>query len=421
MAIIKPFKGIRYNSARVSDLSTVITPPYDVIGPAEQEHYYHRSPYNIIRLEYGIVHRDDSVQDNRYNRAAATQRRWLADTVLLPEKEKVLYLYEQLFVHSGHTYHRTGIAAALHLEPYAGKVVLPHEETHSRPKSDRLELLRHCRANFSPIFSLFPDPEQKTGPLYTAVKQEPPLIDLSDDHGEIHRLWAVRNPAQIEAFAQILESLPVFIADGHHRYETALNYAQEAGAQFPGAGFVLAFLVSLQDPGLIILPTHRVLGGLSAEQISRLLQIVRGSFNVIERGKPAQLNVEQFVEELRAGGESAPALGLLLPGQSLLLTPKDSGDGELLDTVILKELILDHLFEGKAESLEQAVSYTRDAAEAREAVLDSGGKAVFIMNPTPIETVTARALRGEKMPQKATYFHPKLPSGLVIHHLELSH
>ncbi|MEW5783849.1 MAG: DUF1015 domain-containing protein [Bacillota bacterium] len=421
MATIKAFKGIRYNSDRVTDLSTVITPPYDVIGPAEQEHYYHRSPYNIIRLEYGTVRPEDCTQDNRYSRAAATQQRWLSDKILLPEKETVLYLYEQVFLHNGTTYRRTGIAAALHLEPYASKVVLPHEETHSRPKSDRLELLRYCRANFSPIFGLFTDPEQETGPLYAAVKQEPPLFEISGDHGESHRLWAIRNRAQIEALTQILAPRPVFIADGHHRYETALSYAQEAGAQVPGARFVLAFLVSLQDPGLIILPTHRVVGGLTAERIGRLLQIVGDYFHAIDRGSPADLNLERFVEEMRTGGESAPVLGLLLPGKALLLTPKTGGNGALLDTVILQNYILSPLFAGMAERLEQSLSYTRSTSEARQATLECGSKAAFIMNPMPIEAVTARALRGEKMPQKSTYFHPKLPSGLVIHHLELSH
>ena len=338
MATIKPFKGIRYNPALVENLSAVITPPYDVIDRAAQNRYYAQSPYNIIRLEYGVIRPGDDGHDNRYSRAAATLQRWLADQIVIVEETPVFYIYEQSFTFEGKKHLRTGIAAALKLEPYRSKVVLPHEETHSRPKSDRLALLRYCRANFSPIFGLFPDPGAEVKSMFARAKLQPPLLDITDENGERHLLRAVRETAQIEQFIKLIGAQPVFIADGHHRYETALSYAAEPGAPLPGGQFVLAFLFSLEDPGMLILPTHRLTGRLTPGQETFLQQILAEHFITNDRGNLRELNVDNFIRELRERGRNGAALGLFRRDQALILVPKESS-GQRLDTALLQELI----------------------------------------------------------------------------------
>lgn len=423
MTQIRPFKGIRYNREITGEPATVITPPYDVIGGREQELYYRRSPYNIIRLEYGRSRPDDRPGDNRYTRAAETIRRWLEEKVLVAEAEPAFYIHRQSFSHNGDNFHRTGLIAALKLEPYENKIVLPHEETMSLPKSDRLELLRSCRANFSPIFGLFPDPDRLLKKIAAPVLETEPLLEIAaDDIGQSHLLWAVREIGLQSKLAALLDPLPVYIADGHHRYETALHYAGECDMERePGSGFILANLVSLEDPGLVILPTHRLLEELSAEQYELLERILERHFQLLQRGVPEDLDPYAFTAEMEKRGEEYPCLGLITPGRAALLTPKKLPDGENLDVDILQQSIMRPLFGGAgAEALEQLLTFTHDAAEAVQAVIAGDAAGAFLLNPTPMDAVTERSLRGEVMPQKSTYFYPKLPSGLVIYHHDLS-
>ena len=419
MATIKPFKGILYHNGQ--DLSSVIAPPYDVIKPGEQELYYQKSRYNIIRLEYGLAASNDQAADNRYTRAAAAFQQWLAEGVLRCETKEMFYIYEQAFTIRNNRYHRTGLAVALKAESYRQKSVLPHEETLQKPKSDRLELLRHCRANFSPIFGLYSDPDSNIGSLISEIKLSRPLFQFSEPDGAGHTLWALPEPSTQTALTNLLSLQPVFIADGHHRYETALAFAEESDLSLhPGRNYLLAILVSLQDPGLIILPTHRMIAGLPVEKLTALTQIAPDHFTVFKRGKLKDLNLNAFLNEIKTKGISRPSLGMLTPDQALLLQAR-SGT-ETLDVSILQKLILDPLFAGSGSfSFEENISYIKDETEALEAVRGGKAQAAFILNPTPLAELTAHASRGEKMPQKSTYFYPKLPSGLIIHHLDLSH
>ncbi len=423
MAIIAPFKGLRFNTALAGDLSAAITPPYDVIKPHEQESFYQRSPYNMIRLEYGLTKVADNASDNRYTRAGATLQQWLHEGVLQPETERVFYVYEQSFSHLNNAYRRTGLVVSLHAEPYQNKSVLPHEETLQKPKSDRLELLRHCRANFSPIFGLYSDQGGEIGSILTAAKQSPPLFEISEPGGPGHTLWALPDSTNQKKLIELMTPLPVYIADGHHRYETALAYAEESDLEhYPGRGCILAFLVSLQDPGLVILPTHRILSGLPAEKASTLSRIARENFVLLERGNPVSLDTRVFLRELNELGAHKAALGVIMPDQALLLQLQEASGGENLDVSILKERLLEPLFQDMSPTAyEEHISYIHDETEALQAVISRKAQAAFILNATPMEEVTARAARGEIMPQKSTYFYPKLPSGLVIHHLDLSH
>lgn len=422
MAVIIPFKGIRFNLDRVGDLAAVITPPYDVIGPAEQELYYRRSPYNLIRLEYGKTGPEDNDSNNRYTRAAAALQAWLEEGVLLREEERLFYLFEQEFNYHHMLFRRTGIVAALKLEPYTNGVVIPHERTMAQPKFDRLQLLRHCRTNFSPIFGLFADQDGRLAEFSTPVRKTVPLSDFRADDGQRYRLWAVRGSSRQEALARLLAPLPVFIADGHHRYKTALRFARELNgnqALPPGSGYVLSVLTGLQDPGLLILPTHRLLHGLTAVQLEELPRIIAESFDTRVLGDLTKLEMRKFTALLEREGRSAPVIGLLLAGRAWLLTAKPGATGNNLDVITLQERILRPILQDTDPEL--YLTYTRDETEARQAVLSGAVQAAFILNPAPIERVTAHALQGEILPQKSTCFYPKLPSGLVLYHHTLSY
>ena len=421
MAVIVPFRGVRYNDKIIKDLAEVITPPYDVITAADQEQLYRHSPYNLIRLEYGKTFSRDRAGDNRYTRAAADLEAWLQEKVLLPEGRRSFYLYRQTFALQGRTFYRTGLIAALQLEPYSSKIILPHEDTLTSPKKDRLELLRSCRANFSPIFGLFSDPEQGFAEICSHLQQEAPLFEFTDRRGEKHTLWAVNGQQDRTALAQLIAPRQIFIADGHHRYDTALQYSREAGPESsPGSGYVLSVLVPLEDPGLVILPFHRLLAGFAADRLELLCANVDKYFAIEDRGHLKELNPTRFAAEIASRGEQAPAMGLLLPDRVMLLTLKERNASGELDVSLLKRLLLDPLFEGGAAP-ERHLDFAIDKDDAREAVLTGRAQAAFLLNPTPMEAVTARALKGENMPQKSTCFYPKLPSGLVIHHLDLSH
>lgn len=420
MAVIVPFRGVRYNEKVTGKLADVIAPPYDVITAEEQEQLYLQSPYNLIRLEYGKGFSGERAGDNRYTRAAADLKSWLQEKALLPEQRRSFYIYRQTFTVLGRTLHRTGLIAALKLEPYSSRVVLPHEDTLAAPKKDRMDLLRSCRANFSPIFGLFSDPEENFAGICNDVLQEKPLFHFDGGRGETHTLWAIQGK-EIEAPAALLAPKQIFIADGHHRYDTALQYAQEAGGdRSPGSRYVLAVLVPLEDPGLVVLPFHRLLAALRPQQLELLSENVERYFETAERGLLKELHMARFTAEIASRGKESPSMGLLLPRGAQLLTLKyKTGSGEL-DVSILKRLLLDPVLAGAA-CPEDHLDFVIDEEDAQNAVLTGEAQAALLLNPTPMEAVTERALKGENMPQKSTCFYPKLPSGLVIHHLDLSH
>jgi len=421
MAIITPFRGIRYNPKKIADLSAVIAPPYDVIDKQGQDVYYNLNPYNIIRLEYGRDSDKDHPGNNRYTRASQTFAKWLDQEILILENQPVFYLYQQSFHYQGTRYNRTGIIAALKVEPYHTGSILPHEQTLSLPKADRLELLRSCRANFSPIFTLFSDPENQIDRICDPLFNQPPLFEFSDQTGQTHRLWPVTDPRQQKALQELISPLPLLIADGHHRYETSLRFSQETSGP-PGYSHALTIMVSMHSPDLLILPTHRLLSGLSLRQVKALPEIVSRNFNLYPRGLPENLSGSDFLRELQQQGQTTPALGLVLPSQVYLLALKQPfSQQDRLDVTLLQDLVIKPLLEGTAEgTAERVTGYTTDQQEVIEAVVKGNSQAGFILNPTPVQEVVARAQRGEKMPQKSTYFFPKLPSGLVIYSLEKS-
>src|SRR6266566_4568042 len=275
MADVQPLRGIRYNSEVVSNLAQVITPPYDVISEEAQARYYAHSPYNIIRLELAMDEPGDTSLYNRYTRAASTFAEWRIHSILQQDATPGYYLYQQIFTHNAQTYTRTSLLARVRLEPWSARVVLPHEHTMAKPKDDRLKLLRACVTNLSPIMSLYNDPQGTIRRLLSSygVRAE---VQITDEANEEHLLHPITDEQQIALIQNFFAKRQLFIADGHHRYETALNYREEVRAMHrkldpkDAANFVLMALTDLDDPGLLVLPTHRLLFGLSEDALRTL-------------------------------------------------------------------------------------------------------------------------------------------------------
>ncbi|MEW5898591.1 MAG: DUF1015 domain-containing protein [Bacillota bacterium] len=448
MAIIAPIKGLRYNREKIRELADVITPPYDVINDKAQDDYYARHPYNIIRLEYGKTFPQDSEENNRYTRAAANFARWQECGVLVPEELPAVYYYEQEFIINGEKKVRSGFICGVKLEPYEKGVVLPHEETMPKHKADRLALMKACRANFSPIFALYIDRENAaTGVLRQAIKKTVPDINCTDENGETHHLWAVTDATAINQIQKIMADRQIFIADGHHRYETALNYKNEQEAcknrapagtyAEPAYHYVMMTLVNLYDPGLVILPAHRLVKNITGLDKSRLLAGLAENFTIEKFPlAPDYSNFKDFLRSLSDQAPAAPArrhvFGLYTGRGELYrltrcnnpplakLMPQDKSPAwQNLDVSVLQTLILEkHLgIDCARRAAADQISYTREEEGALREVDSGRFQLAFFLNPTQVEEVIAVASCGERMPQKSTYFYPKLVTGLVINKL----
>jgi uncharacterized protein (DUF1015 family) len=427
MAAIKPFKAIRYNPTLISDPGAVITPPYDVISAEEQDRLHQNSPYNIIRLEYGKTYPADNDSNNRYTRASDTLNKWLNAGILKADDEPLYYLYEQAYTYNSITYKRRGIVAALALESYQSKVVLPHELTMTGPKKDRLQLLSSSRTNISPIFTLFPDPEKRMADFFARLENDKPLFEAIEDSGQTHRLWAISDSALQADFTAYISEQPLLIADGHHRYETALKYYQDIqdtkGIIPPGAANILTFMVSTHDSGLLMLPTHRLLRGLSSKDINALHQAINDQFTTIDFGDPRQLDRQKYWQELVQQCRTKNGFGFITKESAGLLIPNGFASVDALPVSLLHDRILKPVLSAEegTEAINNTLGFSHDFPSSLDSVLSGNSDAAFILDTIPIDDVFDRASRGIIMPQKSTYFYPKLPSGVVLHHMELSY
>ena len=434
MPDIRPFRALRYDSASIGDPALVVAPPYDVIGPAEQERLLARHPANVVRLDLPREEpRDDP--DDRYRRAARTLAGWRSDGTLHKDPHPSIYVYEQAYRVPGTDVARTqrGFFARLRLEAFGpGSGVLPHERTLPGPREDRYKLLRATGVNSSPIVALYGDRVRRGGPVLDALASRVADLDIVDDDEVRHRLWAV--PADGDAavvVAPLLEAAaagPVTIADGHHRYETALRYRDErrmsrSCEEDPAFDYVLALFIDQSQP-LTILPTHRVLRGLGDDGVGVLLGRLDESFDVSRDISKVSLRERFESAGLAAGGEGRFGLwtragGVLLTARREMFAPSLPEGGPALRAldVTLLGLVLERLAGIDADGLAAgAVGYTKSAAEAIASVdagLD-GADAVFLLEPTPVASVLAVAAAGDVMPQKSTYFYPKALTGLVI-------
>jgi len=436
MAEIIPFRGVRYNLNLINDLSQVITPPYDVIDEKKQKYYYEKSPYNIIRLEYGQIFPQDDENNNVYTRAAWELKKWMEQEILHQEEQPALYLYEMGFQLGGEKYTRRGFFACVKVEDFHKKVILPHEETLSKPKEDRLKLLRACKANFSPIFGLFSDKEFVVEGAFKKL-QEKTIIDFQDEEGINHRLWAIKKGPEVNSIVSLLKDKQIFIADGHHRYETALEFSKEMGGK-EDYSYVLMGLVNLYNPGLVVLPTHRLVKNLSNFDLKSFLNKISTYFYLEEFSfqENDKFNVfEKLQEKLHKIGEKRNhAFGVYGGSNSFyLLTLKDkkvmdhfdldySPDWKDLDVSVLQVIIMENILEIKSTQRkeESNLTYKRDEKESIEEVDRGSHQLAFFLNPTRVEEIITVAGGGERMPQKSTFFYPKLITGLVINLLPVN-
>jgi uncharacterized protein (DUF1015 family) len=441
MAIIAPFRGIIYNQGKAGSIDTLVCPPYDIISPAEQQELYRKSPYNVIRLEYGLTSPADGDEDNRYTRAAAVLEEWSRSEVLQEGREGAFYVYEMEYKAGKGVKKLRGIICLVRIEDYDSGIVKPHETTLSGPKTDRLMLLRTCRATFSQIFSLFPDPAGNVAGLLAKVTGKPEM-EVKRGDGVTHRVWSLNDRNGIEAIARELADKPIFIADGHHRYDTALNYRNErrkAAGSFTGEegyNYVSMFLARLEDPGLTILPAHRALFNLADFDVRRFEDDLNKYFNIerIDFDKRSESkDLLTVLDTMAHRADHAHVFGMRVRGEHsyYLLTLRNEADMDALltdksqayrrlDVSILHHLIIDKLLGIKMEThkLGLNIEYIKDAEEADQRVHDNAAEIVFFMNPTKVREVKDVAAAGERMPQKATYFYPKLLTGLVMHRID---
>jgi len=425
LAEICPFPGIRYNQEVVGDLASVICPPYDIISPEEQRAYYQRSDYNVVRLEHGMESPEDTEADNKHSRASITFNQWLKDGILQDDPVPSFYIHEHTFTYQNTRKRRLGLIACVRLEPWENKVVFPHESTVSGIKSDRLELMRACSANFSPLLGLYEDPGQRVTKLLISHTKRKPLIGFTEA-GEMHKLWLSNEPEFVQRISHFLAPKPIYIADGHHRYETALTYRDEiqqstslrnSDAAF---NFVMMTLVSFSDPGLIALPVHRLVHGIPSQTLAGFRNQLETFFDM------ESLPLDKTgLPEVR--GATTSVLGLE-PGSLTTLRLRQSaslnnimpeGHSEVykkLNVSIVQHLITENLLgsSGKADG----IAYTPNAEQARSRIENGEYQLAFLLNPIPVTTIKAIANANDKMPGKSTYFYPKLPTGLVINRLE---
>lgn len=431
MADVQPLRGIRYSSTVISDLAQVVTPPYDVISEEDQARYYARSPYNIIRLELGKEEPGDTSLNNRYTRAAAIFGEWRINDILGQEVSPCYYLYQQIFNHGGQTYTRTSIIARVRLEPWSARVVLPHETTHSKAKDDRLRLLRACAANFSPIMSMYEDPQGRIRRLL-ASQAANVEVQITDEVNEQHRLHPFTDPTQFALIQNFFAERQLYIADGHHRYETALNYREEIREQRryvhenDAVNFVLMALIDVDDPGLLVLPTHRLLIGLSPEALSVFTSRQLAEYFTV-RELDTTAPGEAILGQLAQAGKEETSFVISTPEQNWLLRLNEQGKRRMeksghstawneLDVAVVHTLLLEALLNINQEDVTggKYIRYTRDALEALQAVKTGTAQVALLLNATRVRQIRDVAQADDRMPQKSTYFYPKLITGLVI-------
>jgi uncharacterized protein (DUF1015 family) len=433
MPEIQAFRGLRYDLGHVGSLSDVVAPPYDVIGPQLQDQLYKKHPANVIRL---ILNRDepgDDERNNRYSRAAQFLKNWRSEGVLFSESQPAIYVYHQVFTTGGRTFTRRGFMARTRLERFGEGNIFPHEETMAGPKQDRLLLTRACKANLSQIFCLYPDPAAEVQALLeTAIAGAAPL-EAVDHLGVVHHMWPLNDVATIARVAGLMGSKAIFIADGHHRYETACNYRDEliaAGGPLPPqhpANFVLMVCIGMSDPGLLVLPTHRLFRGPEAMTSVQLAAALGDSFETRPAGQGSKTANEVWEEIETADHQGTLGLysqndkcwllaSISAAGRAKLakLAAEHSTDWQGLGVSVLHRLVVETLLSGSGWPKPRYVHRIEEVVEG----LDTGefSLAALVM-PATVDHIRTISEHGERMPAKSTYFYPKLLSGLVINPL----
>lgn len=425
MASVKPFKALHYDPKKIS-IGNVVAPPYDVISADENKKLHERDPHNVIRLELGVPDPKNPPQDLVYANSANCLKEWIQDESLIKDSKDAFYIYEMNYHHPFRpkTLTRLSLFGALKLEPFENKVVFPHEKTHPTAKVDRMKLLKKTESNFSPIFGLYEDSSDTLDQIYESFKNKSPLYEFQDEKKTSHKLWVIDSEKEIQAVRKTFEGGGIFIADGHHRYETALNYALEKnGGKISGKNswdYVLTAFVRFHDPGLLVLPIHRVVLNTVSINKEALLGGLKKHFVV----SPVSQDKMQKVAE----GQVKEGFGMAFSESEcylLELRDKKSAAKEMppgkpatwykLDMTQVSRLILELLLKLNSEHLEETISYTANTEEAFGLLRDKNSPCVFFIRPIHPPVIKEICQSGELMPQKSTYFYPKFPSGLLIY------
>lgn len=437
MAKVVPFKGLRYNTEKFKDLDSVTAPPYDIISSDEQQELYNKDEYNVIRLDFGMEFESDDDENNKYTRSAAYLKKWIEEEILKYEDEPAFYIYEQIFqldMDESPTHSLKGIISLVQLEEFSKKIIIPHEETLKKAKRDRLGLMEATESNMSQIYSLYMDSDQAIADIISECSDGAPDISFTTKENVIQNVWIIKDNDMINQLSKKFENKQLFIADGHHRYETALHYRNmrheqdgtEVGTQ--PYDYTMMMLVSMDDSGLFVFPTHRMIKEVSnfSEQmtIGMLTDDFGASKIYFTEGDVADIittKLHNTVDEKRFAFYTGENYYYLLELKDVhVMDDMIEGKSDAykhLDVTILHKLILEKYFGIDEQSLanQEHIVYTKDAAEAVKRVDDGEFQCAFIINPTKVSEIKDISLANEKMPQKSTYFWPKLITGIVIY------
>lgn len=420
MAEIIPFKGILYNPQKVA-ASSVMSPPYDIVTPELKDDLYARNTHNIVRIDFGKDHDGDNERENRYTRALQFMNEWLREGIFIKDAEPSFYCYEATYKIDNQEKCLRGFLAAVRIEEVGTGHIHPHEMTYSKPKSDRLNILRYCNANTSPIFSLYSSKERRTSSIIDDIVRNEPFLQAKDGDGFTHRLWCIDNPDSIETMQREISDKEIFIADGHHRYETASAFKKEMEAKTVAPSgkepfnYVLMFLSNMEDNGLTLLPTHRLVEIDSDINVKETLRKYFHIQKVSQEGKSEE-QIRQLM--FTAMHNKVHTFGMFLTNSDTYYSLSFNGTTvamdlpqclQNLDVSVLHRFIFEKLLHiGHFE-------YEMDPVRAVERAKKGSFEAVFFLNPTEIQEVREVALAGERMPPKSTYFFPKLLTGMVLY------
>jgi len=432
---IAPLAGVRYSRRVVPDLGTIMTPPYDVISNAERAAYMVQSPYSMIHLILGAEHADDTADNNRFTRAAALLREWRRTGVLMQERQPALYMYQQEFLLDGVALRRTGFIGRVRLADYQEGIIFPHEQTFAGPKADLLRLWRACRANLSQVFAVYGDATYALEAVLAPVLAQPPRCDVHHWQEGAHRLWLVTDPQVLAQVQQVMQDKPLVIADGHHRYETALALRDELRQQNPAAQataayeYVMMYCANIYDPGMRVLPTHRLIQHMPVPHLEALLhQLVWVQTEVQRRAAHESLQqwqhrLETLLRERQgphstfavyAGGDCCYILTVpRAVAVQWVQSPHASAAWKQLDVSVLHYALLPAL-QAMLPATQPGITYARAGDAVLHTVACGDADLAVLLHPTPLDQMVTIAMGGERMPHKSTYFYPKLPTGLVM-------
>jgi len=438
MAEITPFKGILYNSSKITNLANVVAPPFDIISKQEQHRFHETHPQNIIRLTLGRETENDTEKNSRYTRAADCFNQWLSEGILLQDKTPAFYMTSHEFPFEDKPIIRYGLIARVGLVPFEEGVVLPHEKTFPNVRAQRLELIKACQANFSSIFSMYSDKGDKIlNTLKNAVQGNTPVVAFDEKNGHQHKIWRITDTALHRYIADAMKDSKIYIADGHHRYETALNYKQWLSETKPdfsadhSANAVLMYLCSMEDPGLIILPAHRMLDEVPSSARASLISRAAEYFDITAfpyKGNQRDKSRAEFISALKSS-EGINCIGVFMkdfpefyllklkPGVMERMFGHELPESLIgIDVTVLDRLIFMEIlgFDQARLDDDKLISYSSIAEEAVDFIAAGKHDIAFILNSTKIDQVQRIAEQGLIMPNKATYFYPKVITGQVI-------